>query len=42
MTAENIILMIGIAIGVIGTLAAQMVLLPILWLLIREREDDDE
>lgn len=39
---DNIALLIGIAVGVIGTLAAQTVLLLILWLLIREREDDDE
>lgn len=39
---DNIALLIGIAIGVIGTLAIETALLLILWLLIREREDDDE
>lgn len=41
-TAKNIILMIGVGAGVIGTLAIETALLLIVWLMVREREDDDE
>ena len=38
---DNIALLIGIAVGAIGTLAVEAVLLLIVWLTIREREDDE-
>ncbi len=39
---DNIALLIGIAVGAIGTLAIETALLLIVWLMVREREDDDE
>lgn len=39
---DNLALLIGIAVGAIGTLAIETVLLLIVWLTVREREDDDE
>ena len=38
---DNIALLIGIADGANGTLAVEAVLLLIVWLTIREREDDE-
>lgn len=39
---DNLALLIGIAVGAIGTLAVEAVLLLIVWLAVRGREDEDD